>query len=75
MTGVQTCALPDLTFKYEYPSVTAVELPLESIENNNAGWRIDYFVISNRLTPNIESATIYNEIFGSDHCPVGLELN
>lgn len=40
----------------------------------NAGWRIDYFVVSNRLTDKIKSASIHNEIFGSDHCPVELEL-
>ena len=41
---------------------------------NNAGWRIDYFLISDRLArPAIEAAPIYHEIFGSDHCPVGLE--
>lgn len=41
---------------------------------NNAGWRIDYFVISNRLSDSIQDAVIYPDIFGSDHCPVGLEL-
>ncbi len=38
----------------------------------NAGWRIDYFVVSNRLTDKIKSASIHNEVFGSDHCPVEL---
>lgn len=42
---------------------------------NNAGWRIDYFLVSDKLTSNIETASIYSEVFGSDHCPVGLELN
>ena len=36
----------------------------------NAGWRLDYFLVSNRLTGKLESASIHNEIFGSDHCPV-----
>lgn len=40
----------------------------------NAGWRIDYFVVSNRIAGNIKSANIHNEIFGSDHCPVELEI-
>lgn len=40
----------------------------------NAGWRIDYFVVSNRLAERMESATIHSEIFGSDHCPVELIL-
>lgn len=47
---------------------------LRKARDNNAGWRIDYFVISKRLQENIAAATIHNEIFGSDHCPVGLEL-
>ncbi|MCI7490538.1 MAG: exodeoxyribonuclease III, partial [Sodaliphilus sp.] len=41
----------------------------------NAGWRIDYFLVSNRLADKMASATIHNEIFGSDHCPVELVLN
>ena len=42
---------------------------------NNAGWRIDYFVVSDRLAERITAAPIYSDILGSDHCPVGLELN
>ena len=38
----------------------------------NAGWRIDYFLVSNRLRDMIEKADIHTEIFGSDHCPVEL---
>ena len=41
---------------------------------NNAGWRIDYFVVSEALRPRILSTTIHDEIFGSDHCPVELVL-
>lgn len=40
----------------------------------NAGWRIDYFLVSDALMPCVQAASIYNEVFGSDHCPVGLEL-
>lgn len=40
----------------------------------NAGWRIDYFVVSNRLCKRMQNASILNEIFGSDHCPVELIL-
>ena len=40
----------------------------------NAGWRIDYFIVSDRLRDKITSAEIHNEIFGSDHCPVELEI-
>ncbi len=42
---------------------------------NNAGWRIDYFIVSDRLTPEIGEAAIHPEVQGSDHCPVSLELN
>lgn len=42
---------------------------------NNAGWRIDYFLVSDRINDKIKEATIYSDIMGSDHCPVGLEIN
>lgn len=41
---------------------------------NNAGWRIDYFLVSDALRDAIESASIYDEVMGSDHCPVGLDI-
>lgn len=41
----------------------------------NAGWRIDYFLCSNRLVPSLTGAAIHNEVFGSDHCPVELTLD
>lgn len=40
----------------------------------NVGWRIDYFIVSNDIKKKIKEATIYPEIMGSDHCPVGLEI-
>ena len=40
----------------------------------NVGWRIDYFVVSSRLTDRVKDALIYNDVMGSDHCPVGLIL-
>lgn len=40
----------------------------------NAGWRIDYFLVSDRLRDAVKQATIHTDVFGSDHCPVGLEL-
>ena len=40
----------------------------------NAGWRIDYFIVSQRLQEKVGDALIYDQVFGSDHCPVGLEL-
>lgn len=41
----------------------------------NAGWRIDYFLTSDRLAGSIQTAAIHSDIFGSDHCPVSLTLN
>ena len=41
----------------------------------NAGWRIDYFLVSDRVKDRIKDAPIYSEVMGSDHCPVGLELD
>ena len=40
----------------------------------NAGWRIDYFMVSQRIADKIRAAEIHNEVFGSDHCPVSLEI-
>lgn len=42
---------------------------------NNVGWRIDYFLVSDRLMPKVKKAEIYDDITGSDHCPVMLELD
>lgn len=41
----------------------------------NAGWRIDYFLISDRLKPQLKGASIHTEIYGSDHCPVELDID
>ena len=45
-----------------------------SARAKNAGWRIDYFIVSEKLRDNLRGAKIHNEIFGSDHCPVELEI-
>ena len=42
---------------------------------NNAGWRIDYFLISDRLATRVTEAEILTDVMGSDHCPVSLEIN
>jgi len=63
------------TFRYLYPNKTGAYTwwsYMNFARKNNAGWRIDYFVISERLKLNIEDSLIYPEILGSDHCPVGL---
>lgn len=41
----------------------------------NIGWRIDYFVVSNRIFDKVKESLIFNEIMGSDHCPVGMEID
>ena len=42
---------------------------------NNAGWRIDYFIVSDRLLPRVRDNIIHAEVEGSDHCPVELVLD
>ncbi|MDD2562125.1 MAG: exodeoxyribonuclease III, partial [Eubacteriales bacterium] len=42
---------------------------------SNAGWRIDYFVVSEGLAGNIRDATIQSQVYGSDHCPVVLDIS
>ena len=66
------------TFRFRNPDVTGAYSWWSyrfNARKNNAGWRIDYFLISNRLAPRIEDAPIYSEVTGSDHCPVGLEIS
>ena len=60
---------PDLSGAYSWWSYRA------NARANNAGWRIDYFLVSDRLFPQVTVARIYPEITGSDHCPVELEID
>ncbi len=65
------------SFRYFYPDVTGVYSWWSyrfNARKNNAGWRIDYFVVSKRIAQNMQDAKIYSEIMGSDHCPVALEI-
>ena len=65
------------TFRYLYPEATGIYSwwsYMYKARQNNAGWRIDYFLVSNRLREYIRQAEIHTEILGSDHCPVSLEL-
>lgn len=65
------------TFRHLYPDRAEAYTWWSYMMNareRNIGWRIDYFLVSNRLCPSIQEAVIYADIFGSDHCPVGLEL-
>ncbi len=66
------------TFRYFYPDLTGAYSWWSyrfNARKNNAGWRIDYFVTSERMKEKLASAKIHNEVMGSDHCPVELELN
>ena len=66
------------TFRHLYPDTTDAYTWWSYISNaraRNAGWRIDYFVVSNALKTNITAATIHANTLGSDHCPVGLVLD
>lgn len=65
------------TFREKYPDKTGAYTwwsYLRQARENNAGWRIDYFLVSEELRGSIEDATIHSDIHGSDHCPVGLIL-
>ena len=66
------------TFRHLYPDVTGAYSwwsYMFKAREKNAGWRIDYFLVSDRVKEQITSATIHSDILGSDHCPVGLELD
>ncbi len=66
------------TFRYLHPDTTGAYSwwsYMFHARQNNAGWRIDYFLVSDRLKDKIISADIHSDIYGSDHCPVSLELS
>ena len=66
------------TFRHRHPDATGAYSwwsYMFKARQNNAGWRIDYFIVSDRLADKITNASIFSDIMGSDHCPVGLELN
>ena len=65
------------TFRYRNPEATGIYSWWSyrfNARKNNAGWRIDYFLVSNRIAEKVIDTPIYTEVLGSDHCPVGLEL-
>ena len=65
------------TFRYFYPDLKDVYSWWSyrfKAREKNAGWRIDYFVVSEALKDRLEDAAIHHEVMGSDHCPVGLKL-
>lgn len=65
------------TFRHLHPSEIKYSYwdYVTSARERNVGWRIDHFLVDNRLVPNVKEALIYNEYYGSDHCPVGLLLS
>ena len=65
------------TFRYRNPDVTGAYSWWSyrfNARKNNAGWRIDYFLVSRRLQGRIADTPIYRDIYGSDHCPIGLSI-
>lgn len=65
------------TFRHFYPDLEGVYSWWSyrfSARAKNAGWRIDYFIVSERLKDSLKDAKIHNEIFGSDHCPIEVEI-
>lgn len=65
------------SFRYFYPNIEGIYSWWSyrfKAREKNAGWRIDYYVVSERLKDRLEDAKIHTEIFGSDHCPVELDI-
>lgn len=66
------------TFRYFYPDKEGVYSwwsYMFKAREKNAGWRIDYFIVSNCLREKLKDASIHPDVFGSDHCPVSLEIS
>lgn len=65
------------TFRYKYPEKTDAYTwwsYMGNVRERNIGWRIDYFLISDILKNKLVDAYIYSDIYGSDHCPIGIEI-
>lgn len=76
MSQLQEAGFID-SFRYFYPDVTGIYSWWSyrfNARKNNAGWRIDYFLVSEKLKERMQDASILTDIMGSDHCPVVLEL-
>lgn len=66
------------TFRYLYPNKEEAYTwwsYMFHAREKNVGWRIDYFIVSNSINKGIKESVIYSEVLGSDHCPIGLEIN
>ncbi len=76
MTGLLESGFTD-SFRYLYPDLTEAYTWWSYItraRERNAGWRIDYFLVSDTIADKVEDSLIYADVMGSDHCPVGLVL-
>ena len=64
------------TFRHLYPETEKYSWwsYRAGARKKNVGWRIDYFLVSKSLVPRVKDAFILNEVEGSDHCPVGIEI-
>lgn len=65
------------SFRYFYPDLEGAYTWWSyrfNARQNNAGWRIDYFLLSESLKPELKKAEIHSDIYGSDHCPVSIEV-
>ena len=77
MTQLQAVGFVD-TFRYYNKDVTDAYTWWSYMFNareNNVGWRIDYFLVSERIINNVNNPIIYKDVYGSDHCPVYVELD
>ena len=77
MTELLNAGFTD-TFRYLYPDKEDAYSwwsYMFKAREKNVGWRIDYFIVSKTIEDKIKEASIYSEILGSDHCPVGLEID
>ncbi|WP_050616747.1 exodeoxyribonuclease III [Bacillus testis] len=66
------------SFRYLYPDAAerySWWSYMNKVRERNIGWRIDYFIVSECLAPNLKDAFIHSDILGSDHCPVGILLD
>ena len=76
MTELLSSGFTD-SFRFLYPDVTGAYSWWSyrfNARKNNAGWRIDYYVVSDSIKDKIKEAFIRSDVIGSDHCPVGLEI-
>ena len=66
------------TYRYLYPEKEEAYTwwsYMRQAREKNIGWRIDYFIVSGSIKEKIEDAKIHSDVFGSDHCPIELDIN